>query len=61
MARSALSAKFGNTNTEPIGLRVKRSGMLRQALVERLQHAQAAGEIGEVVDTGMNYSGRKDQ
>jgi hypothetical protein len=35
--------------------------MLRQTLVERLQHAQAAGEIGEVVDTGKNDSGLKDQ
>ena len=42
--------EFGNADTELAQLRVKSGGMLRKALVERLQDAQAAGEIGETVD-----------
>jgi hypothetical protein len=42
--------EFGNADTELSQLRVKSSGMLHKALVERLQDAQAAGEIGETVD-----------
>jgi AcrR family transcriptional regulator len=42
--------EFGNADTELAQLRVKSGGMLRKVLVERLQDAQAAGEIGETVD-----------
>ena len=42
--------EFGNADAELAQLRVKSGGMLRKALVERLQGAQAAGEIGETVD-----------
>jgi TetR/AcrR family transcriptional repressor of nem operon len=42
--------EFGNADTELAELRVKSSRMLHKALVERLQDAQAAGEIGETVD-----------
>jgi AcrR family transcriptional regulator len=42
--------EFGNADTELAHLRVKSGGMLRKALVERLQDAQTAGEIGETVD-----------
>jgi TetR/AcrR family transcriptional repressor of nem operon len=42
--------EFGNADAELALLRVKSGGMLRKALVERLQGAQAAGEIGETVD-----------
>ena len=42
--------EFGNSDTELAQLRVKSGGMLRKVLVERLQDAQAAGEIGETVD-----------
>jgi TetR/AcrR family transcriptional regulator, transcriptional repressor for nem operon len=42
--------EFGNADAELAQLRVKSGGMLRKALVERLQDAQAAGEIGETVD-----------
>ena len=42
--------EFGNADAELAQLRVKSGGMLRKALAERLQDAQAAGEIGETVD-----------
>ena len=42
--------EFGNADAELAQLRIKSGGMLRKALVERLQGAQAAGEIGETVD-----------
>jgi AcrR family transcriptional regulator len=42
--------EFGNADAELAQLRVKSGGMLRKALVERLQDAQAAGELGETVD-----------
>jgi TetR/AcrR family transcriptional regulator, transcriptional repressor for nem operon len=42
--------EFGNADTELAQLRVKSGGMLRKVLVERLQDAQVAGEIGETVD-----------
>jgi TetR/AcrR family transcriptional regulator, transcriptional repressor for nem operon len=42
--------EFGKADPELTGLRVKSGGMLHKALVERLQDAQAAGEIGETVD-----------
>jgi TetR/AcrR family transcriptional repressor of nem operon len=42
--------EFGNADAELAQLRVKSGGMLRKALVERLQGAHAAGEIGETVD-----------
>jgi hypothetical protein len=42
--------EFGNADTELAELRVKSGGMLHKALVERLQDAQTAGEIGETVD-----------
>jgi AcrR family transcriptional regulator len=42
--------EFGNADTELAQLRVKSSGMLHKALVERFQDAKAAGEIGETVD-----------
>jgi TetR/AcrR family transcriptional regulator, transcriptional repressor for nem operon len=42
--------EFGNADTQLAELRIKSGGMLRKALVERLQDAQAAGEVGETVD-----------
>src|SRR5882724_5481221 len=42
--------EFGNADSELAELRVRSGGMLRKALVERLQDAQAAGEVGETVD-----------
>src|SRR5258707_12234741 len=42
--------EFGNADTELAQLRVKSGGMLHKALVERMQDAQAAGQIGETVD-----------
>jgi AcrR family transcriptional regulator len=42
--------EFGNADTELAELRVKSAGMLHKALVERLQDAQGAGEIGATVD-----------
>jgi hypothetical protein len=41
--------EFGNADTELGELRVKSSSMLHKALVERLQDAQAAGEIRKTV------------
>jgi len=41
--------EFGNADTELGELRVKGSSMLHKALVERLQDAQAAGEIRKTV------------
>jgi TetR/AcrR family transcriptional repressor of nem operon len=46
----AAICEFGNTDAELARLRAKSSGMLHKALVERLQDARAAGEIGETVD-----------
>jgi TetR/AcrR family transcriptional regulator, transcriptional repressor for nem operon len=40
----------GTADPELAELRVKSGGMLHKALIERLQDAQAAGEIGETVD-----------
>jgi TetR/AcrR family transcriptional repressor of nem operon len=42
--------EFGNADAELAQLRVKSSGMLHKALVERFQDAKAAGEIEERVD-----------
>ena len=42
--------EFGNADTQLAELRIKSGGMLRKALVERLQDAQAVSEIGETVD-----------
>jgi TetR/AcrR family transcriptional regulator, transcriptional repressor for nem operon len=42
--------EFGTADPELAELRVKSGGMLHKALIERLQDAQAAGEIGETVD-----------
>jgi TetR/AcrR family transcriptional repressor of nem operon len=42
--------EFGNADAELAELRVKSGGILHKALVERLQDAQAVGEIGETVD-----------
>jgi TetR/AcrR family transcriptional regulator, transcriptional repressor for nem operon len=42
--------EFGSADTELAKLRAKSGGMLHKALLERLQDAQAAGEIGEAVD-----------
>jgi TetR/AcrR family transcriptional regulator, transcriptional repressor for nem operon len=42
--------EFGTADPELADLRVKSGGMLHKALIERLQDAQAAGEIGETVD-----------
>src|SRR5260221_3168894 len=43
-------SEFGNGDTELARLRTKSGGVLHKVLVERLQDAQAAGEIGETVD-----------
>jgi AcrR family transcriptional regulator len=43
-------SEFGNTDAELAELRTKSGGALHRALVERLQEAQATGEIGETVD-----------
>jgi TetR/AcrR family transcriptional repressor of nem operon len=43
-------SEFGNADAELAKLRSKSGGALHQALVERLQDALAAGEIGETVD-----------
>jgi TetR/AcrR family transcriptional regulator, transcriptional repressor for nem operon len=43
-------SEFGSGDTELAKLRAGSGGVLRQALVERLQGARAAGEIGETVD-----------
>jgi TetR/AcrR family transcriptional regulator, transcriptional repressor for nem operon len=42
--------EFGTADPQLAGLRAKSADMLHKALVERLQDAQAAGEIGETVD-----------
>jgi TetR/AcrR family transcriptional regulator, transcriptional repressor for nem operon len=42
--------EFGSADAELAELRVKSGGLLHKALVERLQDARAAGEIGETVD-----------
>ena len=42
--------EFGNADPELAELRAQSGGMLHKALVERLQDAHAAGEIGEAVD-----------
>jgi AcrR family transcriptional regulator len=42
--------EFGTVDPELAKLRVKSGGMLHKALIERLQDAQAAGEIGEAVE-----------
>jgi TetR/AcrR family transcriptional repressor of nem operon len=42
--------EFGNADTELAQLRLKSSGMLHKALVERFQDAKTAGEIGQTVD-----------
>jgi TetR/AcrR family transcriptional repressor of nem operon len=42
--------EFGNADTELAELRVKSGGLLHKAVVERLQDAQAAGEIGATAD-----------
>jgi AcrR family transcriptional regulator len=42
--------EFGNADTELAELRVKSGRMLHKAVVERLQDAQAAGEIGGTTD-----------
>jgi hypothetical protein len=44
------TCEFGNADAELTERRVKSGGMLHKALVERLQDAKAAGEIGETVD-----------
>ena len=44
------TCEFGNADAELTECRVKSGGMLHKALVERLQDAKAAGEIGETVD-----------
>ncbi len=50
---------------ESVAGRIKRLRSIVSPLAgikaERLQHTQAAGEIGETLDLGMNYSGLKDQ
>jgi len=61
MARSALSANSETLNTELVGLGVRSGGILRKALIERLQPHRLQAEIGENVDNSMNYSGLKDQ
>ena len=43
-------SEFGNGDAELAKLRTRSGGVLHQALVERLQDARAAGEIGETVD-----------
>jgi AcrR family transcriptional regulator len=43
-------SEFGNADTELAKLRTKSGGVLHKALVERLQDAQAAGEIGKTID-----------
>lgn len=43
--------EFGNADPELAELRLKSGGLLHKALVERLQGAQAAGEIGKTIDT----------
>jgi TetR/AcrR family transcriptional repressor of nem operon len=43
-------SEFGNTDAELAKLRAKSSGVLHQALFERLRDALAAGEIKETVD-----------
>ena len=42
--------EFGTADPELADLRVKSGSMLHKALIERLQDAQAVGEIGETVD-----------
>jgi TetR/AcrR family transcriptional regulator, transcriptional repressor for nem operon len=42
--------EFGNADAELAALRIKSGSLLHKALVERLQDAQAAGEIGGTVD-----------
>jgi TetR/AcrR family transcriptional repressor of nem operon len=42
--------EFGNADAELAALRIKSGGLLHTALVERLQDAQAASEIGETAD-----------
>jgi AcrR family transcriptional regulator len=46
----AAICEFGNADTELAAFRVKSDRMLHKALVERLQDAQAAGEIGAALD-----------
>jgi TetR/AcrR family transcriptional regulator, transcriptional repressor for nem operon len=43
-------SEFGNADVELAKLRSKSGGVLHNALVERLQDAEAAGEIGETID-----------
>jgi TetR/AcrR family transcriptional regulator, transcriptional repressor for nem operon len=43
-------SEFGNADAELAKLRIKSSGALHKALVERLQDAQATGEIGKTID-----------
>jgi TetR/AcrR family transcriptional regulator, transcriptional repressor for nem operon len=42
--------EFGTADSELADLRVKSGGRLHKALIERLQDAQAAGELGKAVD-----------
>jgi TetR/AcrR family transcriptional repressor of nem operon len=43
-------SEFGNADIELAKLRTKSGGVLHKALVERLQDARAAGEIGKTLD-----------
>jgi transposase len=42
--------EFGSTDTDLAALRAKSGGAQHKALIERLRHAQAANEIGAIVD-----------
>ena len=43
-------SEFGSADSQLCALRDKSGGMLHHALIERLRDAQAAGEIGKIVD-----------